>query len=81
MKIIKKNNKKKMPLFPKNVVHFGFFANEMERERNKQGFSNTVIVLNAASVLIFEYKKCQENEFLKIYNWSNLRRKTFSLCS
>ena len=58
-----------MQLFPKNVVHFGFFTNEIECERGKQRFSNKVIVLNAASVLIFEYKKCRENEFQKIlYN-------------
>ena len=42
-----------MPLFPKNVVHFGFFTNEMECERAKQDFCNKVIVFNATSVLIF----------------------------
>ena len=35
-----KKLQKKMPLFPKNVVHFGFFTNEMECERCKQDFSN-----------------------------------------
>lgn len=60
-----------MPLFPKNVVHFGFFTNEMECERGKQRFINEVIVFYVTGVLIFEYKKCQENEFQKIlYNWS-----------
>ena len=39
------------------IVHFGFFTNEMKCERGKQDFSNKVIVFNAASVLIFEYKK------------------------
>ena len=33
---IKKLTKKKMAWFPKNVVHFGFFTNEMECERDKQ---------------------------------------------
>ena len=45
-----------MPLFPKNVVHFGFFTNEMECERCKQDFSNKVIVLNTTSVQIFDTK-------------------------
>ena len=45
-----------MPLFSKNVVHFGFFTNELECERDKQGFSNIVIVLNTISVLIFLHK-------------------------
>ena len=56
----------------------------MECENGKQRFSNKVIVFNAPSVPIFEYKKCQENEFQKtLYNWSissttkaNLRRKS-----
>ena len=52
MRIIKNN--KDMPLFPKNVVHFGFFANEMECERGKQDFSYKVIVFNATSVFIFQ---------------------------
>ena len=33
-----------MPLFPKNVVHFGFFTNKMECERGKQDFSKKMIV-------------------------------------
>ena len=45
-----------MPLFPKIVVHFGFFTNEMESETGKQDFSNKVIVLKATSVFIFQYK-------------------------
>ena len=36
----------KMPLFPKNVAHFGFLTNEMKCERGKQDFSNKEIVLN-----------------------------------
>ena len=40
-----------MPLFPKNVVRFGFFfTNKMKCERDKQDFSNKVIALNATSV-------------------------------
>ena len=56
--------KKKCRYFPK-MLHFlrFFFTNEMEYERGKQDFSNKMIVLNATSVLIFEYKKCQGNEF------------------
>ena len=46
-----------MPLFPKKVVNFGYLTNEVESERGKQGFSNKVVVFNAASVLVFEYKK------------------------
>ena len=75
-----------MPLFPKTVVRF--FTNEMECERGKQDFGNKKIVLNATSVLIFEHKKFQRNEFQKIlYNWSisitttaNLLRKSL-ICS
>ena len=55
-----------MPLFPKNVI-FAFFTNKMECERGKQDFSNKVVVLNATSVLIFEYKNCQEDGFKKYY--------------
>ena len=62
MKIIKKITKK-MPLFPKNVVHFGLFTNEMECERDKQDFNNKVIVLNATSVLIFQYKNARKTSF------------------
>ena len=29
-----------MQLFPKNVMHFGFFRNEMESEEGKQDLSN-----------------------------------------
>ena len=67
MRIIKKIRKKKMPLFPKTVVHFGFFPNEMECKRGKQDFGNKVIVLNATNALIFEYKKCQANDFKQYY--------------
>ena len=45
--------KKNVPLFTKNVEHFGFFTNELECEKDRQDFSNKVIVLNATSVLIF----------------------------
>ena len=59
-----------MPLLPKNVVHFGFFTNEVECERGKQDCGNKVIIFNATNVLIFQYKKCQGNKFQKIlYNW------------
>ena len=40
-----------MSLFAKNVTHFKFFTNEMECER-----CNQVIVLNATTILIFQYK-------------------------
>ena len=57
MKIIKKKTKK-IPLFPKNFVHFVFLQMRWnECERGKQDFSNKMIVLNATSVLIFQYKK------------------------
>ena len=46
----------KKSLHIENVVHFGFFTNEMECERGKQDFSNKVITPNATSVLIFPYK-------------------------
>ena len=44
-----------MALFSKNVVHFGFFTNEMECERGKQDFSNKVIVLNARKMSFKKY--------------------------
>ena len=58
-----------MPLFPKNVVHFRFFTrvNEMECERSKQDLSNKVIVLNATSALIFQYKNARKASFKKYY--------------
>ena len=54
------NLMKKIRLFPKNVVHLGFFTNEMECERHKQDFSNKVIILEATSVLIFKYKNARK---------------------
>ena len=60
-------NKKKMPLFTKNVVQFGFFVNEMEFERGKQDFSSKVIVLNVTNVLIFQYKNARKATFKKCY--------------
>ena len=48
-----------MSLFPKNVSHFGFFSNEMACERDKQDFSNKVIVLNATS-FIYQYKNAKK---------------------
>ena len=39
----------------------------MDSERFKQAFNKKVIIFNATSVLIFEYKKCQVNEFQKYY--------------
>ena len=56
-----------MPLFLKNIVHFGFFTNKMECERGKQDFSNKVIVLNAPSVLIFQYKNVRKTSYKKYY--------------
>ena len=56
-----------MPLFPKNVVHFGFFTNEMECERGQQDFSNKVIVLNPTTVLIFQCKNARRTSFKKYY--------------
>ena len=65
------NNNKKMQLFSNNVVHFGFFfANEMECKRGKQDFGNIVIVLNATSVLIFQYKNDKKTRFKKYYTIS-----------
>ena len=49
-----------MPLFHNNIVHFEFFANKMECERNKQDFSNKAIALNATTVLIFQYKNARK---------------------
>ena len=84
MRIIKKLQKK-MPLFSKIVVHFEFFLQmRWNVKGGKQDFSNKVIVLNATSVVILQYKQCQENKFQNIlYNWStkaNLRRKSL-ICS
>ena len=58
-----------MPLFPKNIAHFGVFTNEMEYETDKQDFSNKVIIfLNANSVLIFQhYKNARKTTFKKYY--------------
>ena len=54
-----------MPLFPKKVVHFGFFTNEMEGERGKQDFGNKIVILS----IPISTQKCQEKEFQKIlYN-------------
>ena len=63
--ILNEDNKKKMTLVPKNVVHFEFFTNEMERERSRQDFSNKVIVVNATSVLIFQYKNTRNFHYYK----------------
>ena len=58
MQITKKITKEKCRYFPKMLRILGFFfANEVECERAKPYFSNKVIVPNATSVLIFEYKK------------------------
>ena len=46
-----------MPLFLKNVVHFGCLTNEMECERGNQDFSNKVIVLMQQVSLYFKTKK------------------------
>ena len=48
-----------MPLFSKNVEHFGFLTNEM--------FNNKVIVVNATSVLIFQYKNARKTTFKYYY--------------
>ena len=63
--ILNEDNKKrttKMPLFPKNVVHFGLFTNGIW-----EYFSNKVIVLNATSVLMFQYKNAKKTSFNKYY--------------
>ena len=57
----------KMPLFPKNVVHFGVFTNDMECEKDKQDFSNKVIILTATRVLIFQYKNARKTSSKKYY--------------
>ena len=56
-----------MPLFPKNVIHFGVFTNEMECKRGKQDFSNKMIILNETSVLIFQCKNATKKSFKKYY--------------
>ena len=43
-----------MQLFSKNVIHFAVFTNEMKYEKDKQDFSNKVIVPNATNVLMFQ---------------------------
>ena len=53
IRIIKNN--KKMPLFPKNV-QFGLLTNEMDCEKGKHDFNNTMIIFTATSVFIFQYK-------------------------
>ena len=65
MRIIKKIIQKKISLFPKNVVYFGFFTHDMECERGKHDFSNKVMILMQQVSLYFN-KNCQENEFQKI---------------
>ena len=69
-------------------MYFGYFTNEIECKKSKQGVSNKMVVLNETSGLTFEYKKCLENEFQnKFYNSSisiikkaNLPRKS-PICS
>ena len=60
-----------MPLFLKKVMHFGFLQMRWNvKEVNKitkQDFSNKVIVLNATSVLIFQYKNARKTSFKKHY--------------
>ena len=50
-----------------------FFTNEMECERSKQDFSKKVIVLNATSVLIFQYKNARKTSFKKYYTSGQLQ--------
>ena len=57
-----------MQLYPKNFVNFEFFTNEIECEMGRQDFSNKVIVVNATSVLIFEYQKILYS-FLPYFNY------------
>ena len=48
-------------------MHFRFYADEIESETDKEDFSNKVIILNATSVLIFQYqKKYQENDIIQL---------------
>ena len=78
MRIIKKNNKK-MPLFPKNV-HFGFFTNEMKCKSGKQNFSNKVIVVNATSVFIFQYKNTRKTSSKKCYTVGSFQLLQREIC-
>ena len=48
-------------------MHFGFYADEIECETGKEDFSNKVIILNATSGLIFQYKNTRKTI---LYNWS-----------
>ena len=76
-----------MPSFPQNFVHFGCFTNEVECEC-EQDLSNKVIVLNATSVLVFQYKNASfiyTKNIIQVvnFNWStktNLQRKSL-ICS
>ena len=54
---------------------FWVFTNEKECEGGTHRFSDKVIVLNATSVLIFEYKKCRECTISK-----NIRQLVYSNC-
>ena len=56
-----------MLLFSKNVMHFEFLTNAMECERHTQDFNNKIIILNATSVLIFQYKNIRKTKFKKYY--------------
>ena len=70
----------KMPLFPKTVVHFGFFPNEMECGSGKQDFSNKVIVFKATSVLIFQYTNVRKTSFKNYYTTGLLQLLQRQIC-
>ena len=70
------------------IVHFEFFTNEMECERGKEYFGNKVIVLNATSFLVLQYKNARKTSFkiyytmgtISITTKANLRKKSL-ICS
>ena len=66
MTIIKKMTKK-CRYFPKVLCIWDFRANEMECEMDKQDFSKKVIIPNATSVLILQYKNARKTSFKKCY--------------
>ena len=57
-----------MPLFSKKVMHFVVFLQMRCNGKGvKQDSSNKVIVPNATSVLIFQYKNARKTDFKKYY--------------
>ena len=56
-----------MPLFPENVMHFGFFTNEMECERGKQVFGKKWLFLMQQVCLYLNTKNFRKTRFKKYY--------------